>query len=91
VRNKTEAVECFGANDQNQLGGALVEAGTTAQVPLPTAAVPVAIALAAGDAHACAVLTDGRIRCWGANGSGQLGDGTTVSPALGVLVAPSGE
>ncbi len=28
-------------------------------------------------AHACAIVNDG-IQCWGKNGSGQLGDGTTV-------------
>lgn len=26
--------------------------------------------------HACAQLTDGSVPCWGANGKGQLGDGT---------------
>jgi hypothetical protein len=37
----------------------------------------VVVALAAGDAHACAALPDGRLRCWGANAAGQLGDGST--------------
>ena len=34
-------------------------------------------ALAAGTAHTCAVLDNGRVRCWGSNGSGQLGYGDT--------------
>jgi len=29
-----------------------------------------------GGYHSCARLTNGRLRCWGANYSGQLGDGT---------------
>jgi alpha-tubulin suppressor-like RCC1 family protein len=46
-----------------------------------------ATALAAGDAFTCAVLDDGSARCWGANGSGQLGDGSTVDRAVPVKVA----
>ncbi len=58
--------------------------------PEAAAALPVARALAAGDAHSCAALSDGRLRCWGANESGQLGDGTTTTPSIAVLVNPSG-
>jgi alpha-tubulin suppressor-like RCC1 family protein len=36
------------------------------------------VGVAAGNASGCAVLSDGTAHCWGANGSGQLGDGTTV-------------
>lgn len=35
-----------------------------------------AISLAVGQAHACAVLRDATVRCFGANGSGELGDTT---------------
>ncbi len=90
VRNKNEAVECFGANEAGQLGGAPLEAGVTVPVGLPAVALPVARALATGDAHSCAALGDGRIRCWGSNSSGQLGDGSNTTPAVAVLVNPSG-
>jgi len=32
-----------------------------------------------GAGHACAILTGGRLKCWGANGSGQLGLGDTMT------------
>jgi alpha-tubulin suppressor-like RCC1 family protein len=35
-----------------------------------------ATAIAVGKEHACALVTAGRVRCWGANRAGQLGDGT---------------
>lgn len=46
-----------------------------------------AAALTAGNAHACALLTDGTVRCWGANYRGQLGDGTTTFRSAPVRVA----
>ena len=34
--------------------------------------------IAIGNDHTCARLTDGTVLCWGLNGNGQLGDGTTT-------------
>ncbi|MBX3268632.1 MAG: hypothetical protein KF729_00130 [Sandaracinaceae bacterium] len=46
------------------------------------------IQVAATATHACAVMSDGTIQCWGQNGFGQLGNGgTTASPTAGVPVA----
>jgi alpha-tubulin suppressor-like RCC1 family protein len=41
----------------------------------------------AGGAHSCGVTTDNRAYCWGANGEGQLGDGSTIQRLKPVAVA----
>jgi alpha-tubulin suppressor-like RCC1 family protein len=41
----------------------------------------------AGEAHTCARLGDGSVRCWGANAHGELGDGTTAARAHPEAVA----
>jgi alpha-tubulin suppressor-like RCC1 family protein len=43
-----------------------------------------ATAIALGEAHSCAIVAGGAVRCWGDNPFGQLGDGTKedrASPA----------
>lgn len=39
-----------------------------------------------GALHACALLKDSRVYCWGDNSFGQLGDGTTQTASSAVLV-----
>jgi alpha-tubulin suppressor-like RCC1 family protein len=51
-------------------------------------------AVAAGGEFTCAILDDGRVRCWGANDRGQLGDGSTLFrpvpvDVVGLPAAPS--
>ena len=69
------AVECWGTNDSGELGD-----GTTTERHAPVAVSGLTggvAAIAAGNGHTCAVTSTGVVECWGYNGSGQLGDGTT--------------
>jgi alpha-tubulin suppressor-like RCC1 family protein len=71
-------VRCWGADDSGQLGDGATSVGGSsapaAQVVLPG----VARAISAGGEFACALLANGAVWCWGADGSGQLGDGGPV-------------
>ncbi len=78
-------VVCWGSNQYGQLGGG---ARSTQQAHAPAAVLGLgkALAIAAGDGHTCAVTAAARVRCWGLNGNGQLGDGTTVARRAPVAV-----
>ena len=70
------AVKCWGANRSGQLGN-----GTSDENPHPTpvtvSGTATATAISAGSEHTCAILSGGAVKCWGANRSGQLGNGTS--------------
>ncbi len=50
------------------------------------AGVPSATAVSTASDHACALLSDRTVRCWGQNDQGQLGDGTTTPRLTAVAV-----
>ncbi len=68
-------VQCWGANDEGQLGNNSV---TTSNAPQIVPGITAALQVSAGASHTCALIHGGTVRCWGLNGSGQLGDGTTT-------------
>lgn len=78
-------VKCWGAGAAGQLGyGGLL--GRTLPENVQGLSTGVA-GIAAGMNHTCAVTTGGAAFCWGLNGSGQLGDATTLSKSAPVAVS----
>jgi len=47
------------------------------------------VAISAGDEHSLALCSDGTLATWGANGSGQLGDGSNNENSIPVLIKQS--
>lgn len=69
-------LRCWGSNDQGQLGRAAGASSSSTPVDVDGLPLGVAVSLvAAGPAHTCAVMADGRLFCWGANASAQVGPG----------------
>jgi alpha-tubulin suppressor-like RCC1 family protein/Tol biopolymer transport system component len=81
---------CWGGNESGQLGDDSTSAWYTAievEDVVEVTPDPAVTMLAAGAAHSCALLIDGRVKCWGRNVDGQLGDNTQISRARPVFVA----
>ncbi len=75
-------VSCFGTNDSGELGQGHtrpVDPRRERAAPVDLGAGRIATFVAAGPQFSCAVLDDATVKCWGANGSGQLGQGDVLS------------
>jgi cysteine-rich repeat protein len=80
------AVKCWGDNKNGQLGlgdtvrrGALPDEMGNALPAVDLGGGHSAKSVSVGYTHACAVLDDDGIKCWGDNKSGQLGLGDTIA------------
>ncbi len=72
----TKHLECWGLNNDGQLG--IGEDLTDQLTPVRVPGLRNVEKVSVGDYSTCAVLRGGRLKCWGYNGDGELGDGTTT-------------
>lgn len=75
-------VRCWGSNLAGQLGIGPGHTDDFFWSPPWTDVLTDATAVVLGYAHTCALLSGGRVRCWGNNSAGQLGTGTAGEPVL---------
>jgi alpha-tubulin suppressor-like RCC1 family protein len=77
-------VKCWGNNANGQLGdGTTIQQTTPMDVQGLTSGV---VAVSAAFRHTCAIVSNGGVKCWGENSTGQLGNDTTTSSPAPVAV-----
>ena len=80
---------CVGNNSGGNLGdGTMTERQLPVAVRAPSGAgnLTGVTSMTAGAQHTCALLTSRQVRCWGANFTGQVGDGTNTLRMRPVIV-----
>lgn len=73
-----EGVLCWGANNYGELGD-----GTYLTKPSPSNVSGLrsdVVSISAGSAYVCGLLNSGEVKCWGFNGTCQLGYGSNTQP-----------
>jgi len=70
-------VKCWGDDTNGALGSGYSGSSST---PVSVSGLSSGVVeIASGSNHSCAILNSGAVKCWGANGNGNLGDGTTTN------------
>jgi len=87
IATRRGTVHCTGDNRFGQLGARLRDEQTTSLVRV--ARIANARKIAVGPWHACAVLENGRVSCWGRNENAQTGSTISYDQAARELVEPT--
>lgn len=77
------AVWCWGGNVSGELGR---DTGLSPGLPAAVPGLTGATAIAAGENHTCALAANNKLKCWGRNDEGQLGNGTKEGGVTPVTV-----
>ncbi len=88
-------VDCWGLNHEGELGQGGALPGTDSSTPVPvysSGSTPLGgvSSIAVGGFHVCARLSSGITDCWGNNGDGELGNGTSANAVNPGAVYSSG-
>jgi len=70
------SVKCWGYNWYGQVGDGT--SGTDRLTPVSVTGLSAVSQLSSGNGHSCAMLSNGTLKCWGRNDSGQLGNDTAA-------------
>ncbi|MFI5280853.1 MAG: RCC1 domain-containing protein [Gemmatimonadales bacterium] len=92
------AAYCWGLNQYGQIGaltpnsclGFSDDVFPCSVTPLAVQGAPAMASVFAGSVHTCALTPGGQAYCWGANESGQLGDGTITQQRPAPASVPGG-
>ena len=81
----SDGVKCWGKQSTGGLGDA--DGTGQSDTPITVSGVTHFKTIAMGYFHVCLSLDDGSVKCWGYNGNGQVGDGTSTQRNTPVDVA----
>ena len=83
-------VSCWGWGVYGQVGNGGTSSKSSPTLTSSLGSGRTAIAVSTGYAHACAILDNGLVSCWGQGNSGQLGNGGTSSKSSPTLTSSLG-
>lgn len=89
VLTANSGVKCWGSDNFGAVGDNNSSSNTylaTDVVDGSSSAISSVSAISCGIGHACALMNDGSMDCWGDNVEGELGDGTTTNRAYAAPV-----